>query len=440
MAPIRRVVKRARAAAEKASAVHTISAAERAQHAALPPLVRQGPRWLTVAACRPANPRTARLTAQHYLLAVKDMFDILPLEAKQGDITKPTETYGGLGASFSYNHGVAPPTQHTKMGSLFRGVPACKKGHQSNEHIAKNMKAWTPLLIALMLSLSDTLYSGYWSRFSANCGHTTGWHVDNNTRGAQPAAMLVLDPGGGLLLCKSISFRCSLIWLDGCLVVPWALDCIHFRYMEWDQDGVATIEQVEAAVFWKLAHQQSVTHCHLTTCLLEITNGIALGSILYNEADPPQLPEHASMLTPYTFAELCAMASVSTHATAQPMFEAIGLDQKWSIFFGWRFAHCWIGSPWCRRYHLFGCPLRNVPTGQVRRVEREYQFSEAHFEPRALRNGRGLVPYPPRPKVERHTPPPPPPAEDQEELSEYEMERLANIARNHGILEELGLA
>ena len=113
MAPIRRVVKRARAAAEKASAVHTISAAERAQHAALPPLVRQGPRWLTVAACRPANPRTARLTAQHYLLAVKDMFDILPLEAKQGDITKPTETYGGLGASFSYNHGVAHPYRPT---------------------------------------------------------------------------------------------------------------------------------------------------------------------------------------------------------------------------------------------------------------------------------------------------------------------------------------
>ena len=438
MAPTRGVVKRARAAAAKASDVHTISAAERAQHEALPPLVRQGPAWLKTAACRATHPRTARLNAKHYLAAVKDMFEILPLEAKQGDITKPTETYGGLGASFSYSHGIPPPTEHTKRGHLFRGVPACKKGHQSKEHVPQNTKAWTPLLIALVLSLSDTLYSGYWSRFSANCGHTTGWHVDNNTRGSQPAAMLTLDPGGGLLLCKSISFRCSLIWFNGSLVVPWALDCVHFRYMHWDNEGLASIEHVDASIFWELAHQKSVTYGHLTTCLLEVTEGVALGSILYNETEPPQLPEHASMLTPYTFAQLCAMASMST-PVAEPMFEAIGLDQKWSLFYGWRYPHQWIGSPWVRRYHLFGCPLRNVPTGQVRRVEREYDFSEDHFEPRALRDGRGLKPHPPRPKVERHTPPPPP-AEDQEYLSEYEKARMVNIARNHGILEALGLA
>jgi len=143
-------------------------------------------------------------------------------------------------------------------------------------------------------------------------------------------------------------------------------------------------------------------------------------------------------------------------------YEEVGQDGEWAIWFGWRYAHCWVGDPWVRRFHIFGyvlqtptstlrhfltltptltrCPLRNVPMGQLRKVKEPKELPDGHFEAPALRHPKRPPPSPP--------PKPPPPKRRampasaaipaQGPLSEYEEQRLRNIARNKAKLESLG--
>ena len=91
----------------------------------------------------------------------------------------------------------------------------------------------------------------------------------------------------------------------------------------------------------------------------------------------------------------------------------------------------WCGEPWVRRFHIFGCPLRNVPMGQVRKVEVPKDLPEGHFEPPNLRHvKRDLLPLEKRPPKPKKVAPIP----EVGSVSDYEVQRLGNIARNETVL------
>ena len=80
--------------------------------------------------------------------------------------------------------------------------------------------------------------------------------------------------------------------------------------------------------------------------------------------------------------------------------------------------------------------MRNVPTGQLRKVKETKELPEGHFEQPALRHPKrpAPTPLPKQPPRKRATPAP-----DHEPLSEYEKDRLCNIAYNNEFLWRLGL-
>ena len=94
----------------------------------------------------------------------------------------------------------------------------------------------------------------------------------------------------------------------------------------------------------------------------------------------------------------------------------------------------WCGEPWVRRFHIFGCPLRNVPMGQVRKVKVPKDLPEGHFEPPNLRRAkRDLPPLekpPHKPKKLARLP-------EEGPLSDYEVQRNGNMARNKIVLDAL---
>ena len=127
----------------------------------------------------------------------------------------------------------------------------------------------------------------------------------------------------------------------------------------------------------------------------------------------------------------------------------------WAVWFGWRHAHCYLGDPMVRRYHIFGCPMRNVPMGQVRKKKQCTQQSVEegsedeewlgpslykvlhHF----LRDRKGGPPPPPPPKKRQRKQPQPSQSSPGADvvLSPYEQERQANIEENQRVLRSLGL-
>ena len=326
-------------AGAKAAEVNRVTDADRAKQAGLPPLVAQGPKYLKEGAVRPEKPRTAREQANAAWRKAVDMFDQVPLTAKEGSLDKPTNDYGGLTYHFDFDleQGVTSGkgSDHKKVGAVFRGVPACKKRGQSVEHVPKNAKSFMSLLIALLTSCADVPFSGYFSRFSAIFGARTKWHTDSNTRGSQANAMRCLQPNrGGILLFKRISFRCSMIWFKEQIVVPWSLDSSIFRFMCWDSDGKAWIDFVAADEFWKLARGVDPTIGLLEYCLINLSQGQATGCILVGEDCCKELPEKSMELTGFSFAELHAQALQHPLPSDQPIYETHGFDGKWSIWFG----------------------------------------------------------------------------------------------------------
>lgn len=153
-----------------------ISESDRLAHAALPPLVVQGPKHVQVAVQRPRYPQTAWRSSDKAWRLCLDAFAQLPLTPKNGAVETPTEDYGGLGATFNFNHGMPPPQEwpHRRVGVIFRGVPACKKTGQSTEHIAANSKDLMPLLYLLLNSCAGISFSAYEPRFAALYGNGTG--------------------------------------------------------------------------------------------------------------------------------------------------------------------------------------------------------------------------------------------------------------------------
>ena len=131
-------------------------------------------------------------------------------------------------------------------------------------------------------------------------------HVDNNTRGSNQTAMRTLDPGGGLLICKAILFRTSLVWLCGQLVVPWGLDSMVFRFMRWDHEGAATIEELPVVAFYALVEDyREANYGTLDVCLLDLKGGVAMASPNHTVGEATALPSVASDLMPVSFDQLC---------------------------------------------------------------------------------------------------------------------------------------
>ena len=262
-------------------------------------------------------------------------------------------------------------------------------------------------------------------------------HVDNNTRGSNQTAMRTLDPGGGLLICKAILFRTSLVWLCGQLVVPWGLDSMVFRFMRWDHEGAATIEELPVVAFYALVEDyREANYGNLDVCLLDLKGGVAMASPNHTVGEATALPSVASDLMPVSFDQLVAQAQAATPLHPSPLWEAVGFNQEWAVFYGWKYAHCWIGDPWIRRYHLFGCALRNVPMGQVRHVSKDLAHQLGPYEPPTLRHAKQDCP--PLAKRPRH-PPKTPKNNSHAPLSPYELERLYNIEKNEQKLRELGI-
>jgi len=420
----------ARKAAQKAGDVHAVSAEEREIQAAMPPLIVQGPSSQKAAMQRPDKPRTAKEVANRAWLQARETFDELPLVARKGDITQPEDDYGGLGASFTWAPDEDKPKHITKKGVLFRGYPACLKKGKSSEHVPKNSRPYMALLTSLITSMANVKFPAYWSRFSAHAGHGTGWHVDGNTRGAHPNAHRALDKGGWIRLCKAVHFRCSIILWKGTYLVPWGLDSESFRYMVWDDEGRASIVPGTLAFFWELVADQSCTIGLLNVCLVDLCEGTAMACPLVDLSNPCILPETSSDLTPMDLSTLMEQAQ-SNPKEDSCTYEDVGMDGQWAVWFGWRFAHTWCGEPWVRRYHIFGCPLRNVPMGQVRKVKVAKDLPEGHFEPPTLRHAKRDLPplekRPPRPKKVARIP-------EVGPVSDYEVQRLDNIARNQAVL------
>ena len=118
--------------------------------------------------------------------------------------------------------------------------------------IPKSLRAHIPINLAVFTSLAPVKEmqlldprAGYFY------GTEADWHTDANTRGSHPNAMRCLDSGGGLLLYYGLDFHTSLLWFDEAWVIPWDLNPIHFRYMWWNEDGLAIIEAVPASRLWE---------------------------------------------------------------------------------------------------------------------------------------------------------------------------------------------
>ena len=168
-------------AREKSKASTRTTDEARALHAALPPLVLQGPKHLLKNASRPAKPRTARRIAERAWARCGLFFDRLGLVAEPGDYDTPENDYGGLISTLSFESADEQKDADGPVGLLVRGVPACKKKGQSKEHIPENSKGHMAVLYALLLSCANIPFFGYFSRFAAIRGANTKWHTDANT-------------------------------------------------------------------------------------------------------------------------------------------------------------------------------------------------------------------------------------------------------------------
>ena len=423
----------ARMAASKAGDVHAVSTEERAVQAAMPPLIMQGPSSQQAAVQRPEKPRRAKEVANRAWHEARELFNGLPLAARKGAINKPESDYGGLGESFKWAPPEDKPEHVTRAGVLFRGLPACDKAGKSSEHVPENSRAHMTLLTALLTSMANVKFTSYWSRFSAHAGHSTGWHSDGNTRGAHPNAHRALDEGGWIRLCKAVHFRCSIILWKGTYLVPWGLDCESFRYMVWDEEGRASIVSGSLDLFWQLVADQSCTIGLLNVCLVDLSQGMARACPLVDLSNPCVLPEASSNLTPMDFDTLMQQAH-SNPREESSTYEDLGMDGEWAVWFGWRFAHKWCGEPWVRRFHIFGCPLRNVPMGQVRRVKMPKDLPEGHFQPPTLRQPKRDLP-----PLEKRTPKPKKVAciPEASPVSDYEAQMHLNVAHNKKVLDAL---
>lgn len=250
----------------------------------------------------------------------------------------------------------------------------------------------------------------------------------------------------------------------GQVVVPWSLDAEIFRFLIWKEDSKPDFDWDDASEFWEAAlAEEDPTIGLLSTCLLDKKGCFTKGCQLVSADNYSMLPEKASELDEYTFEELLKQAKESPPSADEPMYETHGYDGLWSVWYGWRYPHRWVGDVMVRRYHLFGCPLRNVchsctlinpiipspmmslqpsmlqvPMGQLRSVSSEKEPLEAQYEPVVLRKRSHSAPSPAPPKRVRRKPNPKPPIEVAP-LSEYELKRSKNMAENDEVLRSLGL-
>ena len=138
--------------------------------------------------------------------------------------------------------------------------------------------------------------------------------------------------------------------------------------MVWDEEGRASIVTGTLTLFWELVADQACTIGLLNVCLVDLCGGMAMACPLVDLSNPCTLPEASSDLTPMDRTTLMEQAHSNPREDSST-YEDVGMDGEWAVWFGWRFAHMWCGEPWVRRFHIFGCPLRNVPMGQVRKVK-----------------------------------------------------------------------
>ena len=189
---------------------------------------------------RAATVRKNRKIASDGWAYVLKYFHTIPLQHEEGDYDNAEGDYGGLRSRFDFG---SDPEDGDYWGLKFMGTKSYDKKNVSKKTLGVSTKPHTTFLQQLFFSLAateDMLLIN--PRAGLMRGLKSNRHTDANTRGSHPNAMRCLDAGGGLLLDKRISFRCSLVNWKGATVLPLDLNTVHFRWVEWDAKEMPRIE------------------------------------------------------------------------------------------------------------------------------------------------------------------------------------------------------
>jgi len=381
-----KAARNAKRASDIAAVVNTISEEERADYAALPELHVCGAAALV--SKRPKHLRTAVLKVKHSMEYVDRNWHRLKLTQEEGDQSKPTVDYGGFNCIM--NHYARPEGSTMPAGTLVRGSRACFKSRKSETSLPDNGKEYADIMRAAAVSLVTTRFVAWMMRFAFFClTAAVTKHTDDNTRGSQPNAMLCLEEGGEMTEDQSVNFRCSLMLYHDRYILPVALGPSKWRFVAWDNAGVASITEEPEADFWlALQKRQLTTIGLLQVCMVELSGGVVRTCPLVDLDDPAthQLPASAAELSPLSLEE--ALSQAQSHPWVpqpNPIRKVRCEPKKWYVFFGWRYIHWYSGNPAVRRIHAFSCPLRSIPTGQTRRASEPTYLPPDHFEDTATR-------------------------------------------------------
>lgn len=289
-------------------------------------------------------------------------FDDMHLDHTPGNFLDCEQSYGGINAMMDFpacNDG----GQH---GNAFVGSDSYQKKGKTKNHIGKEATKHKALLRAIFESTVTTVDMVLIEpRIGLFRGVSTGYHTDANPRGAHPNAVRPLAKGFGLHLYMGVDFRCSLVEWKGKYVIPLDLNPVHFRWIQWQEDGTATIEVDKASVFWEVWVKEPE---------INVVGSIGCSVISMRGGYPTTCPldykdirAHNDDLDPLTFSQALATAKANPIQPPTELWKTVGEDPgQWDVFFGWKHAHASFGDPWVRRIHVFGCPLRQNGSGQNR--------------------------------------------------------------------------
>ena len=98
-------------------------------------------------------------------------------------------------------------------------------------------------------------------------------------------------------------------------IVPWGLDSTNFRYMEWGEDGLATIQDAPIAMYWQLV-ESSCTLGLLQCCLVDVKEGMARACPIVDPKRPCCLPETSAELEPMDMLSLLQQALETPKVTS----------------------------------------------------------------------------------------------------------------------------
>ena len=333
---------------------------------------------------RAATVRQNRQWASAGWAYVMAHFHEIPLRHEEGEYDNASGDYGALRSRFIFE---SQPEDGDSYGLKFLGTKSYDKKGSAKSTLGVSTRPHTTFLQNLFLSLAATSDMVLINpRAGVMRGLKSNWHTDANTRGAHPNAMRCLDAGGGLHIDRRISFRCSLVYWKGAIILPLDLNPVHFRWVEWDAKEVPRIEvhpsqptifptltpappppqTLGADVYWAALE---ASEFETIGCIGGSLITMGGGFIYMAPMNYMIVCDTKANLIPLTFQEALSKAEAEPIPPEHGPPQLVGDDPtSWFVFFGWRYPHEWVGNPWIRRAHVTGCPYRQNGTGQNRRA------------------------------------------------------------------------